>query len=133
MPMFFWPQDLSILTIEILLGIVATGVGAVFPVTTVSVQNSVGRHELGTATSLITFLRNLGAAAGVAIFGTIAIGGTGAVPELVQGHLQVAPDLVDRFRWIFCVGAIGFLIAFLTLLKMEERPLAVRQQTRAYK
>jgi EmrB/QacA subfamily drug resistance transporter len=133
MPMFVWPQDLSILMVEILLGIVATGVGAVFPVTTVSVQNSVGRHELGTATSLITFLRNLGAAAGVAIFGTIAISGTGVAPELVQGHVLLAPDLVDRFRWIFCVGAIGFLIAFLTLLMMEERPLAVRQQTRAYK
>ena len=132
LPIFFWPVDLSILSVEILLGIVATGVGAVFPVTTVSVQNSVGRHDLGTATSLVTFMRNLGAAAGVAIFGTIAIGGATVAPDLGH-HVQLSPDVVDRFRWIFLVGAVGFVIAFVTLLQMEERPLAVRQQTRPFK
>ena len=132
LPIFFWPVDLSILSVEILLGIVATGVGAVFPVTTVSVQNSVGRHDLGTATSLVTFMRNLGAAAGVAIFGTIAIGGATVAPDLGH-HVQLSPDVVDRFRWIFLVGAVGFVIAFVTLLQMEERPLSVRQQTRPFK
>ena len=134
LPMFFWPMGLSIVTIEILLGIVATGIGAVFPVTTVSVQNSVGKHELGTATALITFLRNLGAAGGVAIFGTIVLSGSGASPEL--GKVSVAlggADYADHFRWIFLVGAIGFFIAFLILLKMEERPLAARLQTRGFK
>jgi EmrB/QacA subfamily drug resistance transporter len=132
LPLFVWPETLSILVVEILLGIVATGVGAVFPVTTVSIQNSVSKHELGTATALITFSRNLGAAAGVAIFGTIAISGGGG-PELGHTGVLADPALVDRFRWIFLVGGLGFLLAFVTLLRMEERPLAVRQSTRPFK
>jgi len=125
-PLFMSPLGLSILTIEILLGIVATGVGAVFPVTTVSVQNAVPRHELGTATGLVTFLRNLGAAFGVAIFGTIVIAGAGSAEA--PGHgISGGPEFVERFRWIFLCGAAGFVAAFLTLWRMEERPLSVRK------
>jgi EmrB/QacA subfamily drug resistance transporter len=131
-PLFVWPTGLSITTIELLLSVVASGVGTVFPVTTVSVQNAVSAHELGTGTSLITFLRNLGAAAGVAVFGTIVIGGTGHAPEMAQGASLVAdPVLIQQFSYAFLAGAIGLFAATLVLWAMEERPLAGRLRSGA--
>jgi predicted MFS family arabinose efflux permease len=131
-PLFVWPTGLSITTIELLLSVVASGVGTVFPVTTVSVQNAVSAHELGTGTSLITFLRNLGAAAGVAVFGTIVIGGTGHAPEMAQGaSLMADPVLIQQFSYAFLAGAIGLFAATLVLWAMEERPLAGRLRSGA--
>ena len=129
-PIFLQPVGLSVLSIELLFALVSIGVGAVFPVTTVSVQNAVAVHELGTATALITFMRNLGGAAGVAIFGTIVIGGAGHLPD-VAAHAATASgaggaDYVNHFRFIFLAGSAGFLIAFAVLSQMEERPLGAR-------
>jgi EmrB/QacA subfamily drug resistance transporter len=119
LPIFFFPHDLSLTTIEILLAIVSIGVGAVFPTTTVSIQNSVARHDLGTATGLITFMRNLGAAAGVAIFGaTLGVIDLGARAEAGSNALA------DTFRWMFLIGAVGLLFALVILTFMEERALS---------
>lgn len=116
-PMFLLPAGLPFFLVEILLSLVATGVGAVFPVTTVSVQNAVAPHELGTATSLVTFARNLGSALGVAVFGAIVIGGE-------HGRPTGAPaDLATLFGWTFLAGAVGFLAALLLMTRLEERPL----------
>ena len=48
--------------------------GLTFPVTTVSVQNGVDQQHLGVATGMLTFLRSLGSALGVAVLGAIALG-----------------------------------------------------------
>ncbi len=122
LPLYFRPEGMSLLTIEILFTLVSIAVGGVFPVTTISVQNSVARHELGTATAMITFMRNIGAAVGVAVFGALAIGAgiseLSAVADAAHG-----PDYVTQFRWIFLAGAIGFLLSAAALAAMEERPL----------
>jgi MFS family permease len=113
---------MSLLTVELLFTVVSIGVGGVFPITTISVQNAVPRHDLGTATALITFMRNLGAATGVAVFGTLVIGaGVGEPASAAYG-----PDYVASFRWIFLAGAIGFLLSAAVLGAMEERPLRAR-------
>ena len=54
----------------ILLGL---GLGLIMPVTTLAVQNSVQRLEMGTATSAVTFFRSIGSSLGAAIFGAILI------------------------------------------------------------
>ncbi len=124
LPLFFNPEGMSLLTVEILFTLVSIGVGGVFPVTTISVQNAVPRHDMGTATSLITFLRNLGAATGVAVFGTLVIGagaGDGMAAATAYG-----PDYVAHFRWIFLAAALGLLLSACVLTAMEERPLRAR-------
>ena len=123
LPLFFQPVGMSLLTVEIIFTLVAIGVGGVFPVTTISVQNAVPRHDLGTATALITFLRNLGAATGVAVFGTLVIGAGVGEPT---GAAAYGPDYIAHFRWIFLAGAIGFLLSAAVLAAMEERPLRAR-------
>ena len=123
LPLFFKPEGMSLLVVEMLFTVVSIGVGGVFPVTTISIQNAVPRHDLGTATALITFMRNLGAAIGVAVFGTLVIGGglgEGA------GATAYGPDYVAQFRWIFMAGALGFFLSASVLAAMEERPLRAR-------
>jgi EmrB/QacA subfamily drug resistance transporter len=63
----------SLLVLELLLVLVGGGMGLTFPVTTVSVQNGVDQRHLGVATGMLTFLRSLGGALGVAVLGTIAL------------------------------------------------------------
>jgi len=64
----------SLFVLEALLVLVGIGMGLTFPVTTVSVQNGVDQKHLGVATGMLTFLRSLGGALGVAALGAIALG-----------------------------------------------------------
>ncbi|TIW70779.1 MAG: MFS transporter, partial [Mesorhizobium sp.] len=57
----------SLLEVLILTTLTGLGSGTTFPVATVSVQNAVDRAHLGVATGVLTFLRTLGGALGVAI------------------------------------------------------------------
>jgi EmrB/QacA subfamily drug resistance transporter len=52
-------------------GILGLGIGMVMPVLNVAVQNAVDHADLGVVTSATTFLRTMGGALGVAIFGAI--------------------------------------------------------------
>jgi MFS family permease len=47
------------------------GMGMVMQILVLAVQNSVARDDIGAATSAISFFRNIGAAFGTALFGTI--------------------------------------------------------------
>ena len=64
----------SLLVVEILTTCIGIGTGTTFPVSTVSVQNAVDRMHLGVATGVLTFLRSLGGALGVALLGAVALG-----------------------------------------------------------
>ena len=67
-------QQSSIVVLEVVLLVIGAGMGLNFPVTTVSVQNAVDQQHLGVATGVLTFLRSLGSALGVAVLGAIALG-----------------------------------------------------------
>jgi len=66
-------SDRSLAALEAVLVLIGVGMGMTFPVTTVSVQNAVDQRHLGVATGMLTFLRSLGAALGVAVFGAILL------------------------------------------------------------
>src|SRR5690606_22260396 len=63
--------------VETLLTIAGLGMGTIYPVSTVAVQNAVQPHQLGTATAAFNFFRSLGSAILVAVFGAIFIGSLG--------------------------------------------------------
>jgi MFS family permease len=98
------------------------GVGTGFPVGTVSVQNAVDHAHLGVATGVLTFLRSLGAALGVALLGAVAasyglmIGETGMT---AQGEALLAKPFAAVFLWCGVIMIIG-LVCFLL---MPEKPL----------
>ena len=106
------------------------GTGATFPVATVSVQNAVDRRHLGVATGMLTFLRSLGAALGVAVLGAVAL--SYHLPLMGEGvAVGVAPASAAPFAMIFlvCAGMLsGSLVAFCL---MPEKPLRGSDRTEA--
>jgi EmrB/QacA subfamily drug resistance transporter len=114
------------------------GIGTVFSVATVSVQNAVSRFEVGTATGTMNFFRSLVSALVVAIMGAIilaCIGGEGSraleVMSQVTSHAggAVTVDLGEAFRWVFACGVLFLLGSIGALALMEERPLRGRSES----
>src|SRR6266536_702272 len=130
------PTALPRAAICALLGIVGIGMGTLFPVTTVSVQNAVLPHQLGTATGVMNFFRSLGGALMVSVFGAIVRGGSATqgkprvTLETLAGELgNAGAGLGGVFRWVFAAAACCLAVGLVCLLLMEERPLRGRQQT----
>jgi MFS family permease len=128
------PGGLPLAVICGLLGIVGIGMGTLFPVTTVSVQNAVLPYQLGTATGVMNFFRSLGGALMVSIFGAIVLGGNGTglrrgitLETLASTLGPVGVSLADAFRWVFVAAACCLAVGFVCLVVMEERPLRGRQ------
>jgi hypothetical protein len=115
---------------EVLLGIVGLGIGMLFPLSTVAVQNAVERRDLGVATATHAFLRSLGTVVVIAALGAIFLSsGLGAAIE-GGGHVRIDAAHValagDTFRAIFGAAALGQLAGFVVFLFLEERPLGGR-------
>jgi fucose permease len=119
------PVSQSIARLVFLLFALGCGVGPMYPMSTIVMQNAVKPHQLGTATGTLNFFRTLGGAIIVAVFGAIVLGsgieGAGIItPErLAAAHGNLAP----AFRWVFIAAVICLAIAFASLLAVEERPL----------
>ena len=54
-----WRPDLPLLYVTLLLCVVGTAIGLVYPVTTVSIQNAVPHHQVGVAMGALNFFRSL--------------------------------------------------------------------------
>jgi MFS family permease len=118
----------SLLAVEILMIGAGIGWGTSFPISTVSVQNAVDRAHLGVATGLMTFMRSLGGAMGVAAFGAIALGyGLPLGREGMSGAVTAAIS-PSAFAVIFLSGAGCAFVSFLFLVLMPEKPLQGRAE-----
>jgi EmrB/QacA subfamily drug resistance transporter len=111
-------------------GFVGFGIGTVFPIATVSIQNSVLRHQVGTATGAMNFFRALASALVVAVMGAIVLAGLGVTPErgtgvelLAQTAGAAGVDVGEVFRWVFAAALAVSIMAFVAVLRLEERPL----------
>src|ERR1700726_4464327 len=108
-----------------LLFVLGFGLGPMYPVSTIVMQNVVKPHQLGTATGTLNFFRTLGGAIVVALFGAIVLGGIGDGPgvttleKVSAGHSDLAP----AFHWVFIAAAICLAVSLLCMLVIEERPL----------
>jgi EmrB/QacA subfamily drug resistance transporter len=115
--------------IEALLLLLGIGMGPIFPVTTVSVQNAVDPRDLGVATATLAFFRSLGSAIGVAALGAIilAYGGVGDTDLARATGAALEPLLAARlthaFAAVFAAEAIAMAITLACVISMEERPL----------
>ncbi len=115
---------------EVLLAFAGVGLGTIFPVTTVSIQNAVAPHQLGTATATYNFFRSLGSAILVAVFGTIFISGlgvgnqtVGSLEDLVAIAAKNGTAIGPVFTMIFAAASATLAIGLIFLVLMEERPL----------
>jgi EmrB/QacA subfamily drug resistance transporter len=127
------PAGLSLWEISLLLGMVGVGLGTMYPITTVVMQNIVPLHQLGTATGTLNFFRQLGGAIIVAVFGAIVLSGADAVGQALtldrhgSAAAVLAGDFVTVFRWVFIAAAACLAAALAAVLMIDERPILGRE------
>jgi EmrB/QacA subfamily drug resistance transporter len=102
--------------------IIGLGMGLTAPPTLIAAQSSVGWHERGVVTANNIFLRSLGSALGVAVFGAIANGTLGA-DALRNGSVEAGP-LTTAVRHIFLgiVIVSVLMLVMVSLLPRGDRP-----------
>src|ERR1700733_15283905 len=113
----------------LLLSVFALGLGTVFPVSVVALQNSVARAQVGTVTGVMNFFRALMASFMVAAFSAILLMALGADISLGGEHRGPvssipAADMIAAFRYVFAAAAALMVCASLCMILMEERRLA---------
>jgi EmrB/QacA subfamily drug resistance transporter len=113
----------------ILLSVFALGLGTAFPTSVVSLQNSVARSQVGTVTGAMNFFRALMSSFTVAAFAAILLMALGADISLGGEHRGPvnsipAADMIVAFHYVFAAAAALMATASLSLILMEERPLA---------
>jgi EmrB/QacA subfamily drug resistance transporter len=119
------PAGYSIAKFVALLFALGCGLGPMYPMSTILMQNAVKPHQLGTATGTLNFFRTLGGAIIVAVFGAIVLGGAhGESGVMTLEKLATAHgDLAPAFHWVFIGAAVFLAVSFLCLFAVEERPL----------
>ena len=125
-----WRPDMPLAGAVMAVGAIGFGVGSVFPIATVSIQNAVLRHEVGTATGAMNFFRALASALVVAVMGAIVLAGFGVTPErgsgmelVVQSAQAAELDVAQVFRHVFAAALVVAMVAFAAVLRLEERTL----------
>src|SRR3954465_15363545 len=113
----------------VLLSLFSAGLGTAFPVSVVSLQNSVARSQIGTVTGAMNFFRALMASFTVAAFTAILLMALGADISLAGEHRGpvnsiAASDMITAFHYVFGAAAALMAGAMLCMIAMEERPLA---------
>ncbi|MFF5084275.1 MDR family MFS transporter [Actinoplanes sp. NPDC000266] len=97
--------------------VMGVGIGMVPMVVLASVQNSVSSEHLGAASAIVTFSRSIGAALGVAVFGSLLTAGLPSAADTVPAHFAAAID--HAFLWLVPLAVIG---TALTLALRRTRP-----------
>jgi MFS family permease len=126
-----WKPDTSLWIAVTALAVANLGIGCVYPVCTVSMQNAVQRHEVGIATGATNFFRSLGSALIVAVMGAIVLAHLGMAPErgmassALGGAVNSAhhANLIATFGHVFLTAAGFLVIGLIAMALMEERPL----------
>jgi MFS family permease len=121
-----WPAAMPMLLVLLLLLLIGSGLGTLFPISTVCMQNAVTQHQMGVATGAANFFRSLFSALVVAVLGAIVLGGLGGVTGMSVEMLARAAsthELAFAFRFVFlaCALVLAFGMAF--VIAMEERAL----------
>jgi MFS family permease len=121
-----WPDRMPLTPVLVLLTLVGCGLGSVFPVSTVCMQNAVSQAQMGVATGAANFFRALISALVVAVLGAIVMGGlggaTGASVERLA-HAASAHELAHAFRYVFVACALVLVLSTAFMMAMEERVL----------
>lgn len=116
------------------------GLGMIFPVAQVAVQNAVATRDMGVATSSVAFFRSMGGAIGAAALGAlltasalgalapelrpIATAGPAVLPTLDPATRTTLIDAyLNAFHNVFLIGACLAAAGLVSALFMRELPL----------
>jgi EmrB/QacA subfamily drug resistance transporter len=118
------PAGLSLAAVAALLLVGGSGLGVMYPFTTVVIQNVVPPHQMGTATGTLNFFRLLGSAIIVAVFGAIVLGSVGLEGGLAAaGAKRMGADFATAFQYVFLTAAFFIVLSLIAVILIEERPL----------
>ncbi len=101
------------------ISLIGGGLALCMPVYNLATQNAVPLHLLGSATSMVNFMRSIGSSLGVAVFGSILTAQTQSA--------GIAVALGDIF------GLIPFILALTAVLAFFMKELPLRKSTSARK
>jgi len=121
-----WPASMPTALVLLLLLLIGSGLGTLFPISTVCMQNAVTQHQMGVATGAANFFRSLFSALVVAVLGAIVLGGLGGVTGMSVEMLARAAsvhELAYAFRFVFMACALVVAFGMVFLIAMEERAL----------
>jgi len=115
---------------------IGAGMGALMPTGTLAVQNAVPMHEMGSASSTVIFMRQLGGAIGLAAYGTLLNSRlAGRVdPELIRVPREIKnlpspvrdealAGLTDAINVVFRASLPVMIVAFVIALFVPGLPL----------
>ena len=125
-PLAIWPASMPTALVLLLLAVIGSGLGTVFPISTVCMQNAVTPHQMGVATGAANFFRALFSSLVVAVLGAIVLGGLGgvtgtAVETLARAASAHTLGVAFSFVFLACALVLSFGMSF--LIALEERPL----------
>jgi EmrB/QacA subfamily drug resistance transporter len=121
-----WPDKMATWLVVTLLAIIGFGLGTLFPISTVCLQNAVPRAQLGIATGAANFFRALFSSLAVAILGAIVLGdlgGSAGVAVETLARSASGAELAHAFRFVFLAAALVVSFGLTFLIAMEEKPL----------
>ena len=121
-----WPASMPTAWVLVLLALVGSGLGTVFPISTVCLQNAVTQHEMGIATGAANFFRALLSSLVVAVLGAIVLSGLGGATGTAMetlAHAASADALRLAFSDVFAACALVAALGMAFLIAMEEREL----------
>ncbi|MFI6820403.1 MDR family MFS transporter [Micromonospora sp. NPDC050187] len=137
----------NILLLSVYMAVLGVGVGMLMQNLVLAAQNDVPAHELGAATSALTFFRSMGGAIGVSALGAVlanrittlmaeklgplaaggATGSTHEVPDMsvLPGPIrQIVQEVYGTATAeLFLIGAPIALLALVAVLFIKEKPL----------
>lgn len=136
--------DTGVLLLSVYMAVLGIGVGMLMQNLVLAAQNDVPAHELGAATSVLTFFRSMGGAIGVSALGAVLAnrvtsltteklgpattgGGSAEVPDLAtlpEPVLRIVQDVYGTATAdIFLVGTPIAFLALVAVLFIREKPL----------
>jgi EmrB/QacA subfamily drug resistance transporter len=108
--------DTRAAVITAVMALIGLGVGLIMQVMVLVVQNVVGYGDLGTATSSVAFLRQIGASAGVAVAGAL-------ITTMLTDQVPAAVALGQAMPIVFALMSPLLALAFLLAVLLPSRPL----------
>jgi EmrB/QacA subfamily drug resistance transporter len=102
--------------ITVIMALIGLGVGMIMQVMVLVAQNSVAYSDLGTATSSVAFLRQIGASAGVALAGAL-------IASRLADQVPAAVALSQAMPIVFGLMSPLLALAFVLAVLLPARPL----------
>jgi predicted MFS family arabinose efflux permease len=111
-----WGADSGPGVITAIMALIGLGVGLIMQVMVLVAQNSVAYDDLGTATSSVAFLRQIGASAGVAVAGAL-------IATRLADQVPAAVALSQVMPIVFGLMSPLLALAFVLAVVLPARPL----------